>query len=311
VSADVFPTVNGVGMIGKAPAHADFVRIDAGDPSAEELLSWIEETEDSLRRAGAALPALPTYFVFCSPTVRSALVGVLAPSRDQVGRTFPLAAFASVPIASLSGHFTLIPLAFGDFLAAGAVLLDEAPSLSAPQLAERARRLPPPTEREWQRADERRRLLLDQSSEPWLRNLEETGGTFGPHYAFHTLITACKERTAEPPRTPLVLLCPLASEGPLPWLELVSRLLRWRSQTPPFVWTEAAPARLLLCLGTSTAASLSYLARPETSAPSLWPLRSQSASSREAARQAFSAQQRTTIEEGHASIAALISSLAR
>jgi type VI secretion system protein ImpM len=311
VKVAVFPEVQGVGVIGKAPSHADFVRIDAGDPSAEALLSWIEEAEDSLRRAGASLPASPTYFLFCSPATRNALIGALAPSRDQVGRSFPLAVFASSPVASLSGQFALVPLAFGGFLAACAAMLGEASALSAAELSERARRLLPPGERDWQRAEEQRRQLLDHSSETWLRKLEETGGTFGPHYAFQTLIAACRDRSAEPPRTTLILSCPLNGEGPWPWLELTSRLLRWRTQPPPLLWTQAAPARLLVCLGPSNAASLSYLARPEASAPSLWPLSSPSAPSREAARQAFSPQQRTTIEEGRATIATLIASLAQ
>ncbi len=307
----MFPIVQGVGVIGKAPAYADFARIGAGDPSAEELLVWLEGTEDSLHRAGASLPSSPTYFLFSSPTTRSALVGVLIPSRDQVGRSFPLAAFALLPATSMAEHFTLVPKAFSGFLAAGSALLAEAATLNAAQLAERTRALTPPNDRDWQGADEQRRLLLDQSNESWVRKLEESGGSFGPHYAFHTLIAACKDRASEPSRTPLVLLCPLGAEGPSPWLELVARLLRWKTQAPPFVWTEATPPRLLISLGVSSATSLSFLARPEASASSLWPLQSQNASSREAARQAFSPQQQATLEAGHASIAALISTLAQ
>ena len=252
---------------------------------------------------------MPTGFVVSNATQRNALVGLLAPSRDQVGRSFPLAVFAAVPAAELAGRFVLAPLAFRGFLGAAAALLEAAPTLNAAQLTERVRALPRPTDLDWRSAEDERRSWLEQGSSSWLTELTDKGGALGAHYALRTFVTACKERAAEPPRAWIVLSCPLGVDGPSPWLELAGRLLRWKAQPPPFVWTLAEPPRLLLCLGASPGASLSYLARPEASASSLWPLQTTNAQAQHAARDGLSAEHRNALEEKRASMAQLLTSL--
>jgi type VI secretion system protein ImpM len=296
--------------VGKAPAQADFMRIDA-DASAQELLTWMEQSDDTLRRAGGALPPTPTAFVFSAPTLRNALVGVLAPSRDQVGRVFPLAVFAVLPAAPLSDHYRLVPAAFRGFLAAAGALLQEAPTLSATQIAERVRALPRPGESEWRSADDERRALLEQPNASWLTELTALGGSLGPHYALRTFVAACRDRAAEPPKSAIVLACPLGAAGPMPWLELSARILRWKGQPPAFLWNEAAPPRLLLTLGSSPGSSLSYLARPDSNAPSLWSLLTSHAPSQQSARDGLSSDQRAAIEEKRGSTGQLLDSLAR
>jgi type VI secretion system protein ImpM len=307
----MFPSVASIGLVGKAPAQADFMRIDAADASAQELLSWLEQSDDALRRTGAALPPTPTAFVFSGPSLRNTLVGVLAPSRDHVGRSFPLAVFAVLPAAALSDHYRLVPAAFRNFLGASGSLLQEAPSLSAAQIAERVRALPRTGESEWRSADDERRALLEQPSASWLTELTELGGPLGPHYALRTFVAACRDRAAEPPKSAIVLACPLGAAGPMPWLELAARILRWKGQAPALLWNEAAPPRLLLTLGASPGSSLSYLARPDSNAPSLWSLTTAHPPSQQAARDGLGADQRAAIEEKRGATGQLLDSLAR
>jgi type VI secretion system protein ImpM len=306
----MFPSVSSVGLVGKAPAQADFIRIDAADAAAPELLRWIQEADDGLRRTASTLPASSTPFVFASSTLRSALVGALAPSRDQVGRQFPLAVFAALPAAELTNRYMLVPLAFRSFFGAAAALLDGAQTLSTAQLTERVRGLPRPTDLEWRSAEDERRSLLAEQNAPWLTELAGIGGPLGPHYALRTFITACNERAAEPPRSSIVLSCPVGATGPWPWLELAGRILRWKAAPPLFVWTESTPRRLLLSLGATFGPALSYLARPEASALSLWPLQTSNAPAQQAARDGLSAEHRTAIEEKRGSMGQLLSSLA-
>jgi type VI secretion system protein ImpM len=304
------PEIASVGLVGKAPAQADFIRVDAGDAAAQEFLRWIQEADDGLRRTGSALPPRPTAFLFTAATQSNALVGVMTPSRDQVGRVFPLAVFAVAPAASLADRFALVPLAFRSFLAAATALLEEAASLTAAQLTERVRALPRPSEVDWRTAEDERRALLEQASASWVSELVDLGGPLGPHYAFRTFVTACKERAGEPPRAAIVLACPLGVGGPLPWLDLASRILRWKAQPPALLWTESAPPRLLLCLGGSLGNALSYLARPDTSAPALWSMKTAHVPAQEAARDGLSAQNRTAIEQKQGSMAQLLTNLA-
>jgi type VI secretion system protein ImpM len=306
----MFPSVTSVGLVGKAPAQADFIRVEAGEAAAQELLRWVQEADDGLRRTTPTPPFLPTSFVFASSTLRNALVGALAPSRDQVGRVFPLAVFATLPAADLASRFALVPLAFRNFLAAARVLLDDSATLNTGQLSERLRGVPRPTDLEWRAAEDERRSLLEQGTAPWVTELMEVGGPLGPHYALRTFITACKERANEPPRASIVVSCPLGAAGPFPWLELAGRILHWRAHPPPFVWTEAAPSRLLLSLAASAGSSLSYLTRPDASAPSLWPLQTTHAPAQQAARDGLSAEHRTTIDEKRGSMGELFTSLA-
>src|SRR5262249_59524182 len=53
------PVVLAPGLVGKIPAQGDFVRINAADRTALELVRWLEEAHELLRRTGSALPAGP------------------------------------------------------------------------------------------------------------------------------------------------------------------------------------------------------------------------------------------------------------
>ncbi len=302
------PTPQAPGLYGKIPAQGDFIRSNVADPAALEFTRWLEEAQEGLYRTGAALPDLPVCFLYASGGAKNAVVGALVPSRDSVGRVFPLAIFVPVDAVGLARRFARLPLAYAGFLGEVARLLGEASTLSAAELTARVRALSAPGAPEWDFAEGMAQLLLDRAADGLLASVSTGEG--GAAYGFRTFLSACATDRAEPPaRTRVVLECPLAGEGPAPWLDLATRALAWRQQPPAFLWTEAAPPRLLLSLGAPPPALLSHLARPDSRLSVVWPLRTAQVVAQQAAAQALSAAQREALSSPEWSISRVFSAL--
>jgi type VI secretion system protein ImpM len=302
------PVAQAPGLYGKIPAQGDFVRANVVDPAALEFTRWLEEAQEALHRSGAVLPDFPVCFVFTAPGTRNAVVGALLPSRDLVGRVFPLAVFVLVEAAALARRFPHLPLAFAGFLGEVVRLLRDASTLPANDLALRLRELPCPGPEQWDFAEGMVQTLLDRPAESLLASVSDTEA--GPAYGFRTFLMACaSDRTEPPARTRVVLECPLPGEGPAPWLELAMKALTWRQQPPAFLWTEAAPQRLLLSLGAPPAALLGHLARADSRLSVVWPLRTTVSAAQEAALEALSPGQREALASPDWSIARLFAAL--
>jgi type VI secretion system protein ImpM len=282
-------------LYAKIPGQGDFLRANVVDPAAVEFSRWLEEAQEGMYRTQAELPGLPVCFVHVVPQARAAVIGALLPSRDAVGRVFPFAAFLPVDAGTLARAYPRAPLAFSLFLGEIARLGRDAATLGAPAVLERVRQLPVPGAAEWDLANELTERLLDRPAEGLLASLGEPPA--GAAYGLRTFLGACAGEAAElPARARVVLECPLAGEGPAVWLELARRVLRWRSP-PPFFWTEAAPPRLLLCLGAPPPSVLGLLARPDPKSSLVWPLRTAQRSAAETALAALTPEQRAAVSE--------------
>jgi type VI secretion system protein ImpM len=302
------PPTQAPALYGKIPAQGDFVRANVVDPTALEFTRWLEAAQEALYRMSAVLPDFPVCFLFTAAAARNAVVGALLPSRDLVGRVFPLAVFVPVDAASLARRFAHVPLAFVGFLGEVVRLLRESSTLSTADLASRLRELPLPAAPQWDFAEAMAQTLLDGPAENLLASVSEGNG--GPAYGFRTFLAACAADRAEPPaRTRVVLECPLVGEGPAPWLELASRALAWRQQPPAFLWTEASPQRLLLSLGAPPAALLSHLARSDSRLSVVWPLRTAQPVAQQTAEQALAPLQREALSSPSWSIARVFAAL--
>ena len=298
------------GLFGKMPAEGDFVRINATDPTALELIGWLQEGNDQLRRSGLDLAPVPVCFVFSSTLARNVLVGVLMPSRDHVGRAFPLAAFELLESAVAASHFPVLPLVFRGFLHQLSALLEAAPSLSTAELAGRLNQLNSPSAGEWGVAQEQRRLQLGNSASAFTGPLRNPANADALLYAIRTFVKACADQKAKAPvKAKVVLDCPIGAESALPWLELAARILNWKPQPPSFVWSEGPVARLLLSLGPLPPSTLSYLARPDPSVATFWPLTTSQEPAMAAARQALSPEKRRVLDDDQISIETLLSQL--
>jgi type VI secretion system protein ImpM len=302
------PATQAPGLYGKIPAQGDFIRANVVDPAALEFTRWLETAQESLYRTSAALPDFPVCFLFTAAGARNAIVGALLPSRDLVGRVFPLAIFLPVDAASLAHRFAHVPLAFVGFLGEVVRLLRESSKLSTLELSSRVRELPLPGAPQWDFAEGMVQTLLDGPAQALLASISDGGG--GPAYGLRTFLGACSTDRAEPPaRTRVVLECPLVGEGPAPWLELAAKALAWRSQPPAFLWTEAAPQRLLLSLGTPPSVLLSHLARADSHPSVVWPLRTSQTVAQETAEQALTPPQREALASPDWSIARVFAAM--
>jgi type VI secretion system protein ImpM len=302
------------GMVGKAPCHADFLRINAGSSLAFQFHRWLADGVETARAARCGLPSGTVSFLFTAPKEKNVLLGVLAPSVDGVGRDFPLAVFTELPAPPAAHRLSLLPAVFRPFLTAGASLLRAAASMDLPELTRRVDTLPQPGQEELGAAERHLRNLLAETRGPELLDpLNRPGEVPGsPYYAFHTFRTACAgERHRQQTLANVILECPLTPAlGPVAWLELATRLLRWSSVPPALAWCEDGEPRLLLCLGTMAGDVFLHLASPTHGSSHLWPLRTTRSAAIDQARQALSETQRQLIDSPTTSLEALLHALA-
>lgn len=300
-------------MVGKAPCHADFLRINAASSLAFQLQGWLAEGLEATRTARCGLPSAMASFLFTAPRERNVLLGVLAPSTDGVGRAFPLTVFTELPAPAAAHRLALLPTAFGPFLTAGAELLRASASMDMALLTEHLGTLPQPGPQEVTEAEQHLQgLLTARRGAELLDPLNRPGEIPGsPYYALHTFRTACTaERHRQQTLANIVLECPLPRGlGPVAWLELASRLLRWPAAPPALVWCEDEEPRLLIGLGAMAPHVFVHFARPASGSTQLWPLRTTRAVAIEHARAALSESQRQLIDSPTTSLEELLHAL--
>src|SRR5690606_614958 len=111
-----------LGLFGKIPAKGDFVRHNIVDDAARSFEQWVQESNDALRGAGSEMPTHAIRAVYTPPGSASTVIAALVPSRDQVGRKFPLVIFALIPSASVAQTLSMLPVAWSDWLEAAIAL---------------------------------------------------------------------------------------------------------------------------------------------------------------------------------------------
>ncbi|MFY2557205.1 type VI secretion system-associated protein TagF [Corallococcus terminator] len=303
-----------IGLLGKTPRQAEFIRFNASTPLALHLYGWMEAGVERARKARMDLPSEPAHFVFTAPGQKQALVGSMAPSMDSVGRAFPLAVFTEVPSASTASRFALTPEAYQPFLQAAGALSRAAAELDVPQLTERTTALPVPGPGDFSVAERLRDSVLSEHHlADLLGPVTEGSPTGGQYYALHTFLTACiGERGREQSAAGVVLDCPLTPRvGPVAWLELSSRLLRWPHQPPSFFWSEGDKPRLLLSLGSASPSVFLALAQPGRPGAQVWPLRTERPAAIDNARKGLTASARQVIDSPTTTLDQLLRALSR
>ena len=267
-----------LGIVGKTPAEPDFVRHGAEGAHAT-LLRW---TWDALASAPSlAMPASGLRFVWHAPELgERALLGVMVPSRDRVGRAFPLIAAWATRASSLGAAWPAAPVAWRDALGTlrAALLRVVQGELSLDRVASIA---PPPPHGALQAAAVRAR-------DGWrgATAAEFHERCFGDRdadlacYGHHALQHACAQSAA----AELALSCPavLPSDAAL-WLELVRALRPASARMPSFAWTVGSDARLLVSPGTPPHELLASACGAAPGAR-VWPLTTDRRSAIDAAR---------------------------
>lgn len=257
-----------IGLVGKLPAAADFLRIGAQTEVFQSLLGWLIDgvqraaTRAEVQGAGDGVIA----FCYTSRKADTALGGALAPSMDQAGRRFPIAAASELLLdAELSQHPEALPLVLESVWATTSQLVidlqaaDRAALEAAPLHTDVDIDLPAALAayRRWTRE-----LELDDFVE-----LVFDGDTARAAAAFALAADAVAPYVGvESPDTPLALRLPLGQAGGAAvcfWLDLIARLAGWRRTVPSFFWShDGASGALLLHLGRVPPGALAELWLP-------------------------------------------------
>jgi type VI secretion system ImpM family protein len=257
-----------IGLVGKLPASADFLRVRAGSEAFQGLLGWLIDGVQRAALSGdwAANLAPTAVQAMCFRGRRSVLVGALAPSEDQAGRRFPIAAASELALdAELAEHPEALPLVLEAVWALTAQLVVDL------QGADRAT-----IEQPLPDAD----VAVSvgdavRAYRSWTDELEVDDFlalVFGadPAYAAGALAlveeAVAPYRGVENPDTPLSLRLPLGQAGGAAlcfWLDLIVRLTGWRRTVPSFFWShDGDSGAALLHLGHVPPAALRELWQP-------------------------------------------------
>lgn len=249
-----------IGLVGKLPASADFLRIQAHTEVFQALLGWLVDGVQNAAGRGRSHAFAPVSaqsglraMCYKSRTGSTALGGALAPSVDQAGRRFPIAAASELLLdADVSQHPEVLPLVLEAVWAATSQLVVEL------QEVDRATLDAVPLHVDID-VDVHAALAAYRG---WTRDLdvdELIALVFEGDVAHAALVLGSAEDAVSPyvgveyPDTPLALRLPLGQAGGAAvcfWLDLVVRLTGWRRTVPSFFWShDGAAGALMLHLG--------------------------------------------------------------
>lgn len=299
-----------VGLLGKAPARADFIRLNAPAGVVHHFHRWLEDGCSALQGPLRAFPAEPLTFCFTAAGEKTALCGVAQASTDQVGRQFPLSVFCQLDAAQAAAAFPALPEALSGFFEAARALLGDAATLAAPAIAERLAALPAPTAEQLEAAQAG---VSGKLSALTVAGAVKAVGAEPPgvlHHALRTFVSGCvREKGREPPKANAVLDCLVSDELPEPaWLELSRRVLQWKGAPPSFF--ALGRARLLVSLGPPPPSVVGFLANPAATGTKLWPLKAADPRAISASVQALNPAQKAALDAPETTLESLFQALA-
>lgn len=302
-----------IGAFGKVPAAGDFVSLGGGSAVTQSLQTWLQQENDHLASKRLPFPTEPIRFVY-RDLAGGTVLGVLGPSSDAVGRTFPLAVYTHVDVHTAMPRFSALPTAFDGFLDGARQAIADAATMELSTFAARVSGLHLPG------ASELRDAAL------WTH--EALGATpggillehlFGPlaqgvHYhGLNMMRTACNQvHGRDPGKAGIIVECHAGDDVQIAfWLCMAESLLGWSSAPPAFFWTDVSSedSRMLLSLGAPPMGLLHYFADPSVAADRLWPTRTSSPAAIEAGRKALGSAHRQALEPPAPTAAGLLAAL--
>lgn len=282
-STSKLPSSQNVSLVGKVPGQADFIRCGRVSDAGQRYFRWLST---ALAQASEAEPSLPLaaplgFFVH---TQHGPVAGVMIPSRDKIGRLFPLSLMVDGG-EHLAGHgYDNISRDLTAWLQQGVASLKEfvegtTPSTdvkvleNALEQISSAQPFQAPLDNRFAKL-----LVKDLHGEMF-----DESASVRPYYAYKTLQIACRQASATPSRiddaqssSACVVDCPLTqAEDAALWL-MVIRALCPKGFIPSFFWTlnDTAPRnrRLLASLTAVPVELLAYLAGAHAQSSKFWPL---------------------------------------
>lgn len=265
------PPCTGAGLYGKLPIAADFIRLNAGGFASGGFDRWLEDGMGAIHAAGGALNnAFVTFFAY-SASAPNAVIGMLGPSVDKVGRNFPAALFAYLDPA-LTSASAFAAEAVGSFLfEAQAHVACLAQASAAPPVNEMD---VPNGEAQLNAVAEWARQLAAANLHETLTMVFDSADGDGWIQAVGTCLAACSSSKSQFPDKALVTLeLPAGDDRARDfWLALVSSALAWPTGAPSWLW-DSDSNRLLVALGPPTPALFVALAMPGWAGARHWVVR--------------------------------------
>jgi type VI secretion system ImpM family protein len=274
-----------VAVFGKIPSRGDFLKQGIQGPALVALERWFFESAQDLFGAGGHFPNEPFKLVVGQPGWSEAVAAVAVPSRDSVGRSFPLVACACLDARTVGPRTWLVPLVTDHFLQQAPALLTQAAAQGDEnQLISSLGGLASGGQ-----------MDLATGEATFVRVVSNEGTAdfetrlFQPRdvrfYAYQTLARACHTVRGGGPDAGLVVGCPVTqAEDVLIWNALAGALT---GAAVPMMWQETAVPRLVLLIGGLLEASLRCLVDENCSARSYWPLTTTHTGAMTAAQQAL------------------------
>ena len=264
---------------GKLPSHGDFVRYQASGPTLQAMDVWLQQgLHFAQTRLGPAFDAAydgagAFAFYFAPRHETHVLTGMLRPSRDRVGRAYPLLIALEVEADAFDARdLAQVPLRFNRFFERTSEIAQEAVAgqVGHHELTARIDPLSALVEGETSVAFFGRYLQQMSLTSFWERLWGHPQDS-RKYLLFKNLLDILQSlRDGVPPRFPLVLRFPLCPDGRTPnydvsfWLGVCLRLLGYPDLQPTFFWTPPEATRdtapfLLLALRPPPAKTFAYL----------------------------------------------------
>lgn len=265
------PPCTGAGLYGKLPIQADFVRLNAGGFASGGFDRWLEDGVGAVHAArGTPKTSLVTFFAF-APSAPNACIGMLGPSFDKVGRSFPAALFAYLdPAMTPASAFAADAL--GGFLFEAQAHVAGLPTAqAAPDLV--AMNVPSGDDQLSAAADAARSLASADLRETLALVFGDADPNFWEH-ALATCIAACGTAKGQfPDKATVTLDLPAGDDRARDfWLALVQTALAWPMGAPAWLWDSEAE-RLLVALGPPPPSLFVALALPDWAGARHWVVR--------------------------------------
>jgi type VI secretion system ImpM family protein len=252
-------------LFGKVPSRGDFQRLGQADAALGFVESWLTAAVEQSR--GQLAPEAVRFLVAQGEDV---LLGCWVPSRDEIGRQFPLACFERVPRDVAELGWSLLLGLHDSFLGELEALLRRACAESGAlalegvvtELGGLAR--PHPSELVRAASDAQARLASESVSTFEQRVF---GADDSMPYALLTLREAARRAAADP-----TLDLPAASAFDLfVWLELAGCFAGGAPRFPSLTWC-AQQTRALVAASAPSLLTMAFLADRRHASSSRWPV---------------------------------------
>lgn len=277
--------MSSVAFFGKMSQAADFVRWGVSDKTMRSFEDWFHDAYTELRGAGERGLKFRCHIILPVADGDGGVVAAVAtPSRDRIGREFPMVVATWLPRSELPPSQASLAIGFSRFWDAAHAASEAHRDQKPDTLWDALESVSSPSAAELADAKERCAALFQNLGARQLEQdcFAESDDRF---YAYRTLRLAVRDA----PET-RVLMCPDAGNPAYRafWVETIERATEGKIPLP-ILWLEgaASPKSVFIAYRKAPAAILKFAAGHDQRSSSLWPLTTNHQAAREKSKAAF------------------------